>query len=109
MLIVNKDTKDDIYNSDYIVQFYTNYVQGEATVKAVLHNGAKAGLGKYSTRDAAKAALGLLMKEVELGRKNVFYMPEEREVKASRVGYGTSEQRQQHHATGKKTRGHGGS
>ena len=33
MLIVNKDI-DDVYNSDYFVELYTNYTKGEAFVYA---------------------------------------------------------------------------
>lgn len=108
MLIVNKDN-GDVFNSEYIIRIYTNYAKGEATVKAVFHDGAKASLGRYNTRENAKGALQLLLKAADLGRSSVFYMPNEDSVKADRIGQGHREQSQTHHATGKKLRRHGGS
>lgn len=100
MFIVSKDKKA-IVNADSTTVIYVG--SDGITIKADFSNGRGCQLGRYDSLEECKKALEMMAKEI--GKVDTFQMPESAAIKAEIVKNETS----WHHATGKKTKGHGGS
>lgn len=64
-------------------------------------------LGEYESGEQARMALRMLFESLKNQRNTAFEMPLEKDVRARVANFGPDIER--HHATGKKTKGHGGS
>ena len=100
MFIVSKDKKA-IVNTDSTTVIYVG--SDGVTIKTDFKNGRGCQLGRYDSPEECKKALEMLAKET--GKTDIFQMPESTAIKAEIVKNETC----WHHATGKKTKGHGGS
>ena len=102
MIIISKD-RNEAYNWDAAERIYI--ASDRSAVKIVAGNTRAGNLGEYGSFEKAKKALEIVMTDITLGRKEVVYMPDDEMVQAK-----ISENKEYyHHATGKKTKGHGGS
>ncbi len=63
-------------------------------------------LQKYESCREAEEAIAIIAKEIELGKKELIYVPDTQEVKARIANNGD---RQWHLSGGRKQKGHGGS
>lgn len=100
MFIISKDKKA-IVNADSATVIYVG--SDGITIKADFKNGRGCQLGRYDSLEECKKTLEMMAKEV--GKVNIFQMPESAAIKAEIV----KNEACWHHATGKKTKGHGGS
>lgn len=73
------------------------------TIKVDYANGKGCQIGRYNGEKEAKAAVEIVVRSMQ--RNEVSFMPNDEEV---RIAIKTQETKW-HHATGKKTKGHGGS
>lgn len=101
MFIVSKE-KNDAYNLEKAERIYIGF--DKPVVKIVSGSTRAGNLGEYETFEKARKALQMALKDVELGKKLVAYMPGDEAVETALI-----EREYYHHATGKKTKGHGGS
>lgn len=100
MLIVNK-AHNDVYNLDHITNMYI--ASSGCSIKAVTGATTRGGtLGEYDSYEKTNIAFEMLISAVQKGGE-VFYMPSDEELKQ------TIRKETYHHATGKKTKGYGGS
>ena len=99
MIIVSKD-KDSVVNMDHVTNIFVG--NDGYTVKAAFANGSGCQLGRYNSPVANKV---IEMIGLAVGRTEVYFLPDDDSVAAkiheTALTY--------HHATGKKTKGHGGS
>lgn len=100
MYIINK-SKTQIANLEQITSLYIG--GDECSIKADFITGKGCQIARYSSRAAATTALELLGRAI--GRAEVFFMPDDEAVLAQ----AKADEQKWHHATGKKTKGHGGS
>lgn len=106
MVIVSKN-KDILINLEHTKNIYKG--ADNCTLKANFGNTDGCQLSRYNSPDEMQIAMEMLIDAI--GKREVFIMPSDDEVKAklkAKAGAkGIGEN--QHHITGKKTKGHGGS
>ena len=100
MYIVSKD-KNSIVNMSQITVVYLG--ADNCTIKADYQNGKGCQLGRYNSEAAAKMAMEIVANN--MGKMEVCFMPEDSAINA-KLNLG---EQKQHHISGKKTKGHGGS
>lgn len=100
MYIINKD-RTQLANMEQITALYIG-TDGRS-IKADFVTGKGCQIARYDSGEEACAAIELLGKA--MGRTETFFFSDQDEIKAH---VQTNNQRW-HHATGKKTKGHGGS
>lgn len=100
MFVVSKDKKC-ILNADNINDIHLG--RDGYNIKVEYTSGKGCQIGRYENEKQAIAALEILIKRME--NNLICLVPDDNEVKA----YISLEQTKWHHATGKKTKGHGGS
>lgn len=100
MYIVSKD-KNSIVNMSQITCVYLG--ADNCTIKADYQNGKGCQLGRYNSEAAAKMAMEIVANN--MGKMEVCFMPEDSFINA-RLNLG---EQKQHHISGKKTKGYGGS
>lgn len=100
MYLVNK-SKTQIINLEQITALYVG--SDECSVKADFVTGKGCQVARYDSHKAVVAALEMLGKSI--GNAEVFFFPDDGKVR----GYIEQGEQKQHHITGKKTKGHGGS
>lgn len=101
MIIVSKD-RDSIVNMDQVTNLFVG--NDEYTVKAAFANGGGSQIGRYNA-PVATEVIKMIGQAAE--RSTVYFMPDDEAV-AARINQYRQEW-ERHHATGKKTKGHGGS
>lgn len=99
MLVVSK-SRGAIVNVSNIACMY---IGERATIKVSYVQGSGCQVASYNTQEEAEEALKMLAESI--GKAEVFFFPEDEAVRA-RIG---ARDQKYHHATGKKTKGHGGS
>ena len=103
MIIVNKE-RTELYMAEHIGNIYISAGRTYA-IKVRTNTGTQGGtMAEYDTETEAKTALKIVMRDIA-AKKEIIYMPEEKEIKAAVA----NDKEVWHHATGKKTKGHGGS
>lgn len=100
MYIVNKDKKA-IINLEQVTCVYLG--ADGCTIKVDYQSGNGCQLGRYNSESAAQAAIEIISNSI--GKAEVCFMPEDTAINA-KISLG---EQKYHHATGKKTKGHGGS
>ena len=101
-MIISKD-KTQISNMQYVSAIY---ISGEGTtIRCEMSNGKPWNIGKYNSQKEAETAINILTERMK--RDDFAAVPSDDEVKA-RINLNADDYRQ-HHITGKKTKGHGGS
>lgn len=100
MFIVNKD-RSAIINTEQITTIYVG--ADNCTIKADYRNGNGCQLGRYNSETAARIAIGMVADII--GKAEVCFIPDDNSVNA-KINLG---EQKQHHISGKKTKGHGGS
>lgn len=102
MWIISKDGRS-ISNTDMIT---TAYAAGSGnTIQVNYSTGGGSRIGTYQTDEEAEAALAMLACVLQSGKVMAYRMPTDESVKA----WLRQDPDHWHHATGKKTKGHGGS
>lgn len=99
MLVVSK-SRGAIVNMNNIACMY---IGERTTIKVSYVQGSGCQVASYNTQEEAEEALKMLAESI--GKAEVFFFPEDEVVRA-RIGL---RDQKYHHATGKKTKGHGGS
>lgn len=97
-------SKGIILNLDNMQELYTG-TNGTA-VAARQADGKLIVLQKYESAREAEEAIAIVAKEIELGKKELIYVPDSRKVKARIANDGDT---QWHLSGGRKQKGHGGS
>lgn len=100
MFIVSREC-GIILNFNNIVELFTGSNKTAVAAKQV--DGRIICLKEYDTEKEAREAIGMIADE--MNRKDIIYIPKKDEIKAKI----NLEEQKWHHATGKKTKGHGGS
>jgi len=100
VFIVSKD-KNSIVNMSQMTVVYLG--SDNCTIKADYQNGKGCQLGRYNSEAAARTAIDIVANS--MGKMEVCFMPDENSVNA-KINFA---EQKQHHITGKKTKGHGGS
>lgn len=100
MYIVSKD-KNCIINTELITSIYIG--ADGCTIKADFGNGKGCQIGRYFSEKESQIAIETVASS--MGKNEVCFMPEDNAVKA-KINLG---EQKQHHISGKKTKGHGGS
>lgn len=100
MYIVSKD-KNSIVNMSQITVVYLG--ADNCTIKADYQNGKGCQLGRYNSEKEAKTAIDIVANS--MSKTEVCFMPEDSAISA-KLNLG---EQKQHHISGKKTKGHGGS
>lgn len=100
MFIVSKD-KNSIINGNEITSIYIG--ADGCTVKADFGNGKGCQIGRYNSEKASQLAIEILAES--MSKSEVSYMPQDNAISA-KLNIG---EQKQHHISGKKTKGHGGS
>lgn len=100
MFVVSKD-KNSIVNMSQITVAYLG--ADNCTIKADYQNGKGCQLGRYNSEAAARMAIDIIADN--MGKTEVCFMPEDSAVNA-KINLG---EQKQHHISGKKAKGHGGS
>ena len=100
MFIVSKD-RNSIINTGQITALFIG--ADNCTIKADYQNGKGCQLGHYTSEAAARIAIGMIANSI--GKTEVCFMPDDDSVNAKI----NLEKQKQHHISGKKTKGHGGS
>lgn len=90
-----------ILNSDKVVELFTGGNRTAVVGKQM--DGRMICLKEYDNEKEAKEAISIIADE--MCRKNIVYVPTQEEVKTKIA----LDEKKWHHATGKKTKGHGGS
>lgn len=102
MFVFNKKT-GKLLNLDKISELLIGREGNKLTIAR--ENGAMGVFADYNTEAEAREALAMLVEFMNTGKREVFILPDEEEIRAHiRAG-----KERWHHATGKKTKGHGGS
>lgn len=102
MYIYNKQT-GKMLNLDKAVDIFPG--RNEGTVTIGLDKGGSTVFANYDSEQEAKEMISMLAEYMETAKREVFTVPGSEEVKARIV----NRRENWHHATGKKTKGHGGS
>lgn len=102
MFIFNKKT-GKLLNLDKVAEVLVGRERNKLTIAR--ENGAMGIFADYNTETEAKEALSMLVEFMNTGKREVFILPDEEEIKA-RI---RNRKEPWHHATGKKLKGHGGS
>lgn len=102
MFIFNKQT-GKMLNLDKAVDIFPGRNAGTVTIG--LDKGATTVFANYESEQEAKEMIAMLAEYMETAKREVFVTPEIEEVKA-RIA---NRRENWHHATGKKTKGYGGS
>lgn len=102
MLIVSKDKKA-IVNMAAVSSIYMGH--DNCSVKVDYQNGKGCQLGRYNSERATQIAMDMLVEKIGIGKTEIFFMPDDKDIDAKLA----NESNLWHHATGKKTKGHGGS
>lgn len=97
-----KATDGSVFNARHIISIY--YASGTRTMRADLTNGRSARASDEMTSAEGKACMSIITRRIT-ERKDVIEVPNENEIRAELRRDNTA----WHHATGKKTKGHGGS
>lgn len=100
MFIVSKDRKA-ITNLEHVATMYIG--SDGCSVKADYKGGNGCQLGRYNSAKEAEKAMEIVADSI--GKTDICFMPEDNAVKAK----ANLDEQRWHHATGKKTKGHGGS
>lgn len=100
MYIVSKDKKS-IINTEQITSMYVG--ADGCTIKADFRNGKGCQIGRYNSEKECQIAIEIIAGS--FGRSDACFMPEDNAINA-KISLGGQKY---HHATGKKTKGHGGS
>ena len=100
MFIVSKD-RNSIVNVEQITAVFVG--ADNCTIKADYQNGKGCQLGRYNSEAAARTALGIVADAIE--KTEVCFMPDDNSINAKI----NLEEQRQHHISGKKKKGHGGS
>lgn len=101
VVIVNKD-RNELFNLEHIGNVYIG--SDRVSIKAVIGTTRGGNLGSYRTYEAAVKAMEVLVENIVRDGVKIIYMPSDEEIEnkmRTKTVY--------HHATGKKTKGHGGS
>lgn len=101
MYVINK-SKTQIVNLEQITAVYIG--ADECSIKADFSTGKGCQIAKYDSQAAAVVALEMLGKAI--GKTEAFFFPDDAYIRG-RVQ--ERKEQEQHHVTGKKTKGHGGS
>lgn len=99
MYIVNKD-KSQIINMNQVTALFIG--SDECSIKVNFVTGQGCQVARYSSRNAAAAAIEQIGKSMNC--PGTFFLPDDNEVKAL-----LEKDEKWHHVAGKKTKGHGGS
>lgn len=102
MFLISTDKKS-IVNLDAVAAIYIG--SNEITIKVDYKGGDGCQIGKYDSSQECRTALSILSKKMRDERIVVLEMPTAEMIKAEL----TKEETPWHHATGKKTKRHGGS
>ncbi len=102
MLIVSKD-KRAIINIAAISSIYIGH--DGRSIKTNYQNRDGCQLGTYASEKATQIAMEILEKNICIGNSEIYFLPQDTDVDAWIANAGEK----WHHATGKKTKGHGGS
>ena len=100
MYIVSKDKKS-IINTEQITSMYVG--ANGCTIKADFGNGKGCQIGRYNSEKECQIAIEIIAGN--FGRTDVCFMPESDAINA-KLNLG---EQKQHHISGKKAKGHGGS
>lgn len=100
MLMVQDGTA--VINTQQVEALYTT--QDKRALRVELTNGKPWNVGRYGSTEEALAAVQIIFKQMSTGRETV-QVPDDDTVRAFIV----QNKQAYHHATGKKTKGHGGS
>lgn len=100
MFIMSKD-KETIVNLEKVANIYMG--ADGYTIKANFANGEGCQITRYNSEEAAVFAMEMIANSI--GKSEVCFLPNENDIKAKL----NLTERKYHHATGKKTKGHGGS
>ena len=100
MYIVNKN-KTQIINTEQVTVMYIG--GDECSIKADFVTGKGCLVARYDSHEAATAAMEILGRA--MGHTDVFFFPKDEMVQA----HIKENEQKWHHASGKKTKGHGGS
>lgn len=100
MFIVSKDRKS-IVNSEKVTSIYVG--ADGCTIKANFQNDGGCQFASYNSERYSQIAMDILAKS--FGKLEVFFMPEDNFINAKL----NLLEHKNHHNTGKKTKGHGGS
>lgn len=102
MFILNKET-GKLYNLDKVMEI----IVGRAgnTISVGMEGGVIRVFADYDTEAEAKEAVCMLAEMLNTGKREVLALPDKEEVR-NRLRH---RKEVYHHATGKKTKGHGGS
>lgn len=100
MIIVSKDGRG-IINIQNVTTLYIG--RDDCSIKADYVSGGGCQIGRYNSREEAIAALGIIVDDMQ--RSEIVHVPDDASVRAR---LDRNDQRN-HHVTGKKTKGHGGS
>lgn len=104
MIIVNKD-HNDAYNTSHITNFYIG--SDSCSIKVSAGSTTRGGiLGKYNSYEETRKAFEIMLEGIAKNDTEVLYMPTDAEVSGKLKA---QPQQHNHHITGKKTKGHGGS
>lgn len=104
MFILSMD-KEIILNINQTTELFLSSKDRHYTVMARAASGSNLVMGRYETPELSKTALWMAFRAIQLGKD--FAIPDAEAVKAEIIKGASDPQR--HHATGKKTKGHGGS
>ena len=102
MYIFNKKT-GKLLNLDKVTEVLVGREGNKLTIAR--ENGAMGIFADYNTEAEAREAISMLVEFMNTGKREVFTLPDEEEIKV-RI---RNKKESWHHATGKKTKGHGGS
>lgn len=100
MFIVSKDKKS-IVNAQQITSIYIG--ADGCTLKADFGNGKGCQIGRYNSEKQLQVAIDILANSI--GKSEVCFIPQDNDINAKI----NIEETKQHHISGKKTKGHGGS
>ncbi|MBD5543725.1 MAG: hypothetical protein HDR01_05660 [Lachnospiraceae bacterium] len=100
MYIVSKDKKS-IINTEQITSMYVG--ADGCTIKADFGNGKGCQIGRYNSEKECQIAIEIIAGS--FGKSDLCFMPENSVINA-KINLG---EQKQHHISGKKTKGHGGS
>lgn len=100
MFILSKDNRS-IINMEQITVVYIG--SDNCTIKADYQNGKGCQLGRYNSEEETKIAMSIIFESV--GKTEICVMPTDEAVRAK----SNLREQKNHHISGKKTKGHGGS
>lgn len=102
MYIINKD-KTQFLNIEQVLTMYIG--ADDVSIKADFVNGKGCQVARYNSHSEAVMAIEMLGNAVAVGRSDVFFFPDDKEIQARMI----TQKQKTYHSAGKKTKGHGGS